>query len=230
MVDPYIELGLAAIQYTRSQGILASNREHDRRLNHDLDAAVTAASMEYLRLHSEEGDRVIEEYRRNNNRGPTEVSWQNEMKLKARAAVSLGAGNCESQSAVAFGYLAALPNHPKLEMMSVDGRALPDPFVVRDWPVLNQATDRYELEQQIHTPTGYVPYEGPDHVFVVINRVAGQITNPDTWNHNAVVCDPWAKRCYRANRLQLEMQLIGRVTGGITRFTQMHELAAGAAW
>ena len=38
--------------------------------------------------------------------------------------------------------------------------------------------------------------EGGDHRFVVLGNMSTQITKPETWGPDAVVCDPWHESVY----------------------------------
>jgi hypothetical protein len=135
-----------------------------------------------------------------------------ELRTWAALGVEHGVGNCQVQASVAFDYLARMDNHPKLELMSL-------------------YANNFQARQVTTPVTGTQEnVDAPDHVFVVIGRAAGNIQNFETWNRDAVVCDPWAKRCYFALYLETEMEKINRVSGGVTRTVQMFELAANAQW
>jgi hypothetical protein len=45
---------------------------------------------------------------------------------------------------------------------------------------------------------------GHDHVFVVVGRTSGQLMAFETWNAEAAVCDPWAKRAYLTKFIPVE--------------------------
>lgn len=45
-----------------------------------------------------------------------------------------------------------------------------------------------------------------DHAFVILDREEGSdLQNPNTWGNSAVVCDPWALKCFFAHSLEAEM-------------------------
>lgn len=137
---------------------------------------------------------------------------KDETKRWAQLGLAHRVGNCQVKAAVAFDFLARLAAHPKLELMS-----------------LNQAW--HGADTVTANVTGLVvEFAGPDHVFVVIGRVSGHITDYTGWNPDAVVCDPWSKRCYLAGKLGEEMGLLTSVTGGATATTQMLELSPTQAW
>jgi hypothetical protein len=142
---------------------------------------------------------------------PLDTSLE-EIRRRAQLALEHAVGNCQMKASLAFEWLAKQAGHPKLELMALDASAAPAGKVAG--AITGQQED----------------FEGPDHVFVVLGRVAGAITDYTTWNAEAVVCDPWAKRYYHSCNLDEEMKLLKRVTGGATRTTQQAELPANVQW
>jgi hypothetical protein len=45
---------------------------------------------------------------------------------------------------------------------------------------------------------------GDDHAFLVIGRTAGQIPALQSWNDDAVICDPWAEDYYAKGQLTVK--------------------------
>lgn len=120
------------------------------------------------------------------------------------------AGNCEELACLAFDMLATRGIRP-LELMAL---MVPD----EDPP-----------ETMLSAITGVeAEFGGPDHAFVVIGRVGGDLRDYRTWNADTVVCDPWAKRAYKSYWFDQEMDLIRRVSGGYTRTKQVTEHRNGA--
>lgn len=72
-----------------------------------------------------------------------------------------------------------------------------------------------------------IPYEiftivDGDHMFIVIGRLPGSDENdPSTWGPDAVVCDPWAHRCYPASQTQGLLQCY--VSDPATRQTHIYD-------
>jgi hypothetical protein len=57
----------------------------------------------------------------------------------------------------------------------------------------------YLLQKSV-TNIEYYEMDGGSHHFIVIGRAPGSDPNkPDTWGDEAVICDPWAKRCFLAS-------------------------------
>ena len=135
-----------------------------------------------------------------------------EIKRKAKLAVEHGVGNCEMKASLAFDYLARQPGHPRLELMALNANV--------------------EVPEEVTTTgTGKkFAIAEPDHVFVLLGRTGGAIVDHTTWNFDAVICDPWAKRCYRACYFADEMGFINRVSGGATKTVQKADFAANANW
>jgi hypothetical protein len=51
-------------------------------------------------------------------------------------------------------------------------------------------------------PLEYMHFTNHDHAFVVLNRPKNtDESNPGTWGNDAVVCDPWKGRAYKAAAL-----------------------------
>ena len=82
----------------------------------------------------------------------------------------------------------------------------------------------------------------PDHAFVIIGRRIETnernerrqgyiaVAPVSQWNFNAVICDPWAKRCYFADRLPVEMEMLNRVSAGRTALSSEVRLEVGEQW
>ncbi|WP_340609515.1 hypothetical protein [Xenorhabdus bharatensis] len=49
------------------------------------------------------------------------------------------------------------------------------------------------------------------HTFVVIGRTRGIETDPSTWNHETVVCDPWAEQVYPSYSYNSHAQFTGEL-------------------
>lgn len=73
---------------------------------------------------------------------------------------------------------------------------------------------------------------GSDHVFVVIGRTKGKITNYTEWNQDAIICDAWSNNYYPANKLgdRVKKEPLATVTGGETKTVQMTELRSLSNW
>ncbi|MPQ69654.1 MULTISPECIES: hypothetical protein [unclassified Pseudomonas] len=138
------------------------------------------------------------------------------VKAVAAAARASRAGNCEEQACLAFDMLASTGIAP-LELMSLRN------------PVGAEGYQGPEIRGAI---TGIVEagYAGPDHVFVVCGRgVQTNLQDPTTWNDDAVICDPWAKRAYFVADMADEMKLINRVSGGSMSTSQKYRFE-GQGW
>jgi|GEM_PF-1318641 len=121
------------------------------------------------------------------------------------------AGNCEDQANLAFDLLARRGIRP-LELIAL----------------VNSHGANYSAQVTGAISGKVETYQGPDHVFVLLNRQAGNLRDPNTWNPLAVVCDPWAKRAYYACDLADEMALLSRVSGDWTETSCRSELRNGA--
>ncbi|MDX7992827.1 hypothetical protein [Xenorhabdus littoralis] len=49
------------------------------------------------------------------------------------------------------------------------------------------------------------------HTIVVIGRVTGNETEPSTWNHESVVCDPWSNQVYPSSIYGRKAPFIGEL-------------------
>jgi len=152
--------------------------------------------------------------------GAAPAGWQHALKAEVSAYEDARAGNCLEMAKVAFVYLAAQGVTP-LEVA---------------W-----LTPRAAINVRL-TGTATQTDVDPDHAFVIIgrkstalerrNRFGGEIDVPpvDSWDFGAVICDPWSKRCYLAQRLAMESEMINRVSGGATTLSSDPRLEEGAAW
>ncbi|HSU17541.1 hypothetical protein [Longimicrobium sp.] len=140
------------------------------------------------------------------------LALEGKAKVKAiAAAVRLHRiGNCEEKAYLAFDMLATRGVRP-LELMAVSQPDDDPPDTVRG------AISGIQED-----------FGGPDHAFVVIGRVGGNLRDYRTWNEGTVVCDPWAGRAYYCELFDEEMELIRRVTGGYTRTQLVVEHRQGA--
>jgi hypothetical protein len=204
MSHPHLEAAQEAIAYVRVKlNILASNREWDRTRYEN-----ERGSQEQM---SQQGDQMVTEYLQ----ATLSDSWDNKKEIQwmAEYGTTNRFGNCEVQASVAFDYLAKKGVRP-LEMIYF---APPPNFQAKhiNLPVTGtQAT-----------------LEAVDHTFVVIGRDAtSNVKDYTTWNMDAVVCDPWAKRCYFARHLIAESELLKGVTGGVTETGQKYRLGKGNPW
>ena len=190
-----------AVDYVRTTvGVRSDNREWDRRIG---VVDVNAARLEGLRRS-----------------GDAAIGWQNSVAAEASAYRDLKAGNCLEMAKVAFVYLAQNNIRP-IEVAYLT-------------PV---AAIRVRL-----TGTTQSEDVDPDHAFVIIGRrtdaaerrerQTGVIAVPPyrQWNFGSVICDPWSKRSYFADRLAIEMQLINRVSGESTQLSSDPRLEEGEAW
>lgn len=191
-----------AIDYVRNVcQVLSNNRDWDTRT---VVRDVSASRQEGLR-------RMLE----------VEGGWQSMLNAEVSAYRELQAGNCEEMAKIAFVYLAEHNIRP-IELVYVRGN--PDGYNIRQFGT----TTNIEVE--------------PDHAFVIIGREINiternernsgiiSIPNYNTWNFGAVICDPWAKRCYLAHNLPMEMEMINRVTAGQTELSSDPRMESGEDW
>ncbi len=190
-----------AVDYVRTTiGMRSNNREWDRRQG---VVDVSAARIEGFRRRSEAA-----------------ANWQTELEAEVSAYRDLKAGNCYEMAKLAFVYLAANGQRP----LEVAYLTPADAVRVR----LFGMREEEEVE--------------PDHAFVIIGRkldqeerrerMSGYITVAPIarWNFGAVVCDPWAKRCYFGDRLPVESQMINRVSAGQIQLSSDIRLEEGQQW
>ncbi|WP_282092779.1 hypothetical protein [Epibacterium ulvae] len=111
-------------------------------------------------------------------------------------------GNCLEMGKVAFAIINK--NHPDLK---------PELIKLNNLNEVGEAVQIPPLQNSITDQPYYLEY-GPDHVFVAIGRNSDtDITNPHTWNPDAVIVDAWAGRTYPVTSIEEEMQLLENVSG-----------------
>jgi len=125
------------------------------------------------------------------------------------------AGNCDEMGKIAFAKINQ--NHPDLNPELIKLNDLDSAGILMQIPTLrNSITDQpYSLS------------DGPDHTMVVIGRNPDtDITNPHTWNPDAVIVDAWAGRTYPVTSIEEEMQLLENVSGHQTQMIDYFDEAA----
>lgn len=104
-------------------------------------------------------------------------------------------GNCSELAELGLAYIASLSPRPRVELACLN----PHTGV----KVVSAAFGASSSAQVVR----------PDHVFLVIGReYATDSKNPLAWGFETVICDPWAKRVYSADKVREEMMLIRSVT------------------
>ncbi|SCZ72336.1 hypothetical protein SAMN04488118_11436 [Epibacterium ulvae] len=124
------------------------------------------------------------------------------------------AGNCDEMGKIAFAKINQ--NHPDLNPELIKLNDLDSAGILMKIPTLrNSITDQpYSLT------------DGPDHTMVVIGRNPdSDITNPHTWNPDAVIVDAWADRTYPVTSIEEEMQLLENVSGHQIQMTDYFDEA-----
>jgi len=195
----YMHAARQAIEKVRSAfGILAANRDSDQAawgkkgMDQSLDLAVDLAFLEAeqntpFKTVRGEMGSVAEV------REPKDI-----VKAQADAAIKHKVGNCEMQSAVAFEFLKQFK--VPLDIMYL------------------QMYDKNAAQSTKKLLSKESEDAKPDHVFVVIGRPkATDPTNYETWGPDAVVCDSWARRAYRAATLGVELEALGTISAGQTK-------------
>ncbi len=70
-----------------------------------------------------------------------------------------------------------------------------------------QTADQHLLHSDSHYLAEVVQTKDQSHAFVIFGRLRNSdLTDPKTWGKNAVVCDPWANRCYAASTIASNLQ------------------------
>jgi len=113
------------------------------------------------------------------------------------AAPSQVVANCGENAYLAFDLMAKKEDNPTLEIVRLASNGEP--------------ITAYEAD----TNNPIFLENGPDHVFVLIGRDTedSEITDPRTWNSDAVICDAWAQRSYPASDIRQELGILSGVTG-----------------
>lgn len=182
---PYLDFARLAVLHVRNErGLVSTNIDGDRALLSrgygTNDAGVDAIAGNAGRTIGSANDIVADELLARDRalyvRLTSVESPSNAVGIRAMALASTTTlvGNCEAQSAIAFDFLARFR----------DGRGLDFPIEMMS---LSQRGGNGDDDQ---------------HVFVVIGRRAQTTANnPETWNPEAVICDPWAGAAYRVSEL-----------------------------
>ncbi|MGA8135658.1 MAG: hypothetical protein WCA48_16150 [Pseudomonas gingeri] len=181
----FLQAARVVVQGIKALGIAASNRPGD---------ALTHGNAVLEQRHAVLNQSYLDD-------GIFGLEGKAYVKAVAAAARASRAGNCEEQACLAFDMLASTGIAP-LELMSLQNHV---------------GMEGYQGPAVSGAITGVVEadYAGPDHVFVVCGRSAQtNLQDPTTWNNDAVICDPWAKRAYFVADMADEMKLINRVSGG----------------
>jgi hypothetical protein len=194
---PYMVAAKQAIEYVRSKcGILAANRDSDlkewkssKSNNRDIDDALDEASLEAIQNTPTK--------RVGGMMGGEVTDPKDKVAAEAAAAKKFRVGNCEMQSSVAFEFLKQF-NVP-LDIVYL------------------QMYER-NAQKSVKKLFGEEELARPDHVFVVVGRPKDtDVTNYGTWGTQAVVCDPWVRRAYRATNLGVELEALGTISAGQTK-------------
>jgi hypothetical protein len=193
---PYMHAAKQAIEYVRAKcGILAANRQADRlewerKNSRDIDDALDEAAYEAL---INVPKTIV-----GGMMGGEVTDPKDTVAAQAEMARKFGTGNCEMQASLAFEFLKSFKKFP------VD-------------IVYFQMFEK-NAQKPVKKLLGGTEMARPDHVFVVIGRPkATDISNSDTWGPDAVVCDPWARRAYRAQNLGFEIEALGTIAAGQTK-------------
>jgi hypothetical protein len=194
----YMHAALQAIEKVRSAfGILAANRDADqaawaKKAGKTLDDLVDDAYLDADKntpVKKVRGEMgSVDEVR-----DPKDI-----VKAQADAAIKHKAGNCEMQAAVAFEFLKQFK--VPLDIMYLQ---------------MYEKNAAKKTKKLLSTESEDAK---PDHAFVVIGRPkATDPTNFETWGPDAVVCDSWARRAYRAPRLGVELEALGTISADQTK-------------
>lgn len=60
----------------------------------------------------------------------------------------------------------------------------------------------YLYDRRITVTLDRMAIDGGDHMFVLIDRAKGDVTNPDTWGPRCVVVDPWKDQVMPASQIE----------------------------